>query len=59
MSNIVILMSFQTIYSINYGICKALTCTSLNVVYLAQCAACGLQGVGSTVVNRVDGLETH
>ena len=31
-----------------FSIRKALTCTSVNVVYLAQCTACGLQGVGST-----------
>ena len=27
---------------------KTLTCTSVDVVYLALCVACGLQGVGST-----------
>ena len=32
-----------------FKICKSLTCTSKGVVYLAECLACGLQGVGSTV----------
>ena len=31
-----------------FSIRKTLTCTSVNVVYLAQCVACGLQGMGST-----------
>ena len=32
-----------------FKIGKSLTCGSENVVYLAQCVACGLQGVGSTI----------
>ena len=31
-----------------FSIRKTLTCTSVNVGYLAQCVACGLQGVAST-----------
>ena len=33
---------------------KFLTCTSDKVVYLAICAACGLQGVGSTINLKLD-----
>jgi hypothetical protein len=32
-----------------FSIRKTLTCTSENVVYLAQCVDCGLQGVGFTI----------
>lgn len=31
-----------------FDIRKTLMCTSVNVVYLAHCVACGVQGVGST-----------
>ena len=31
-----------------FKIGKSHTCTSANVVYLAQCVDCGLQGVGSS-----------
>ena len=31
-----------------FSIRKTLTCTSVNVLYLAQCVACSLQGVAST-----------
>jgi hypothetical protein len=33
-------------------ILKYLTCTSSNVVYLAECVLCGLQGVGSTANSK-------
>ena len=44
-----------------FSIRKALTCTSLNVVYLAQCAACSLQGVGSThnFKSRLANYKSH
>jgi hypothetical protein len=32
-----------------FSIRNTLTCTSENVLYLAQCVACGLQGDGSTI----------
>ena len=32
-----------------FKIDKSLTCTSANIVYLAQCVSCSLQGVGSSV----------
>ena len=33
----------------NFEINKSLTCTSHNVVYLASCEICNMQGVGYTV----------
>ena len=33
----------------SFDICKPVTCTSQNVIYLARCVVCDLQGVGSTV----------
>ena len=38
-----------------------LTCTSVNVVYLAQCVAFGLQGVGSThnFKSRLANYKSH
>ena len=36
-----------------FEINKPLTCTSENVVYLASCGICDLQGVGSTVSFKV------
>ena len=44
-----------------YNICKSLTCTSQNVVYLAHCVACDLQGVGSTVnfESRLANYKSH
>ena len=41
-----------------FQIGKFLTCTSDNVVYLARCVACGLQGVGSTINFKIDLLIT-
>ena len=38
-------------------ILKSLTCTSSNVVYLAECVLCGLQGVGSTA--RLANYKSH
>ena len=32
-----------------FKIDKSLACTSANIVYLAQCVSCGLQGVGSSI----------
>ena len=44
-----------------FSISKTLTCTSLDVVYLAQCVACGLQGVGSTYnfKSRLANYKSH
>ena len=44
-----------------FSIRKILTCTSVNVVYLAQCVACGLQGVGSThnFKSRLANYKSH
>ena len=40
---------------------NSLTCTSSNVVYLAQCVDCGLQGVGSSVnfKRRLANYKSH
>ena len=40
---------------------KPLTCTSENVVYLASCGICDLQGVGSTVSfkSRLANYKSH
>ena len=45
----------------SYNICKSLTCTSRDVVYLAHCATCNLQGVGSTVnfKSRLANYKSH
>ena len=45
----------------SYNICKSLTCTSQNVVYLAHCVACDLQGVGSTAnfKSRLANYKSH
>ena len=42
-------------------ILKSLTCTSSNVVYLAECVLCGLQGVGSTAnfKSRLANYKSH
>ena len=42
-------------------ILKSLTCTSSNVVYLAECVLCGLQGVGSTanLKSRLANYKSH
>ena len=42
-------------------ILKYLTCTSSNVVYLAECVLCGLQGVGSTAnfKSRLANYKSH
>ena len=44
-----------------FKIGKSLTCGSENVVYLAQCVACGLQGVGSTInfKTRLANYKSH
>ena len=44
-----------------YVIRKSLTCTSRNVVYLAHCVACNLQGVGSTInfKSRLANYKSH
>ena len=44
-----------------FQIGKLLTCTSDNVVYLACCVACGLQGVGSTInfKTRLANYKSH
>ena len=44
-----------------YKISKSLSCTSANVVYLAICVACHLQGVGSTTnfKKRVANYKSH
>ena len=44
-----------------YYIRKTLNCSSPNVVYLAQCVTCGLQGVGSTVnfKSRLANYKSH
>ena len=42
-------------------ILKSLTCTASNVVYLAECVLCGLQGVGSTAnfKSRLANYKSH
>ena len=40
-----------------FKICKSLTCTSKAVVYLAECLACGLQGVN--VKARLANYKSH
>ena len=44
-----------------FKIGKALTCTSSDVVYLATCVACNLQGVGSTInfKTRLGNYKSH
>ena len=44
-----------------YKISKSLSCTSANVIYLAICVACHLQGVGSTTnfKKRVANYKSH
>ena len=44
-----------------FKIGKSLTCGSENVVYLAQCVVCGLQGVGSTInfKTRLANYKSH
>ena len=45
----------------SYNIRKFLTCTPRNVVYLAHCVTCNLQGVGSTVnfKSRLANYKSH
>ena len=44
-----------------FEINKPLTCTSENIVYLASCGICDLQGVGSTVCfkSRLANYKSH
>ena len=45
----------------SFKINKPLTCTSENIVYLASCGICNLQGVGSTVCfkSRLANYKSH
>ena len=45
----------------SYNICKSLTCTLQNVVYIAHCVACDLQAVGSTAnfKSRLANYKSH
>ncbi len=45
----------------SYNICKSLTCTSQNVVFLAHSVACDLQGIGSTAnfKSRLANYKSH
>ena len=53
--------SFRSTATGRSYICKSLTCTSRNVVYLAHCVTCNLQGVGSTVnfKSRLANYKSH